>query len=110
MKRPGMLISLTDKDGVLIRLHDTYYGADGKAWHLCASNEKYVYGYLATIPEPPVSEFGQMLKRLKPEWLSRYEPDSWDKWEDDFSRWVFDDEIIHHAYSLLERSRELRNG
>lgn len=70
------------KDGEPVVLHGSYYGEDGKRWHVCATNGTYVYAYKA-LNEPPVTDDGQMLKRLKPKWLSRKKPDNWEIWRCD---------------------------
>lgn len=57
-------------DGFAIRPHGNYYAQDGRRWHICAVNTHHVYGYDADKPEPSVTDGGQKLKRLKPEWLT----------------------------------------
>lgn len=57
-------------DGACIVPHDEYYAQDGRRWHICAVNTHHVYGYDADKPEPSVTDGGQKLKRLKPEWLT----------------------------------------
>lgn len=61
---------LTGKDGWPIALGDVRYGEDGKLWRIVAIGEKYVWG-------EPDSENVQ--KRLRPEWLAKERPDSWER-------------------------------
>ena len=61
---------LTDKNGEPIGLGDYRYGEDGKRWRIVGIGERYVWGNCAP-------EGGQ--KRLKPEWLSKEEPDTWER-------------------------------
>ena len=60
---------LTAKDGKPIKLGDTVWGEDGKKWRIDAIGEKYVWGR----GQHPTQ------KRLKPEWLTHTEPDSWER-------------------------------
>ena len=64
---------LTAKDCKPIKLGDTVWGEDGKKWRIDAIGEKYVWGR----GQHPTQ------KRLKPEWLTHTEPDSWERIERD---------------------------
>lgn len=61
---------LTDKDGCPIALGDYRYGEDGKRWRIVGIGERYVWGNRAP-------EGGQ--KRLKPGWLTKEKPDTWER-------------------------------
>lgn len=68
---------LETSDGVFIRMGGTYWGKDdGIPWHVVAQNNEYVYGYRADLQKPEVTDYGQLLKRIKPEWLASREQDS----------------------------------
>ena len=60
---------LTTKDGKPIKLGDTVWGEDGKKWYIDAIGDKYVWGR----GQHPTQ------KRLKPQWLTHTEPDSWER-------------------------------
>ena len=60
---------LTAKDGKPIELGDAVYGEDGKKWYIDAIGDRYVWGR----GQHPTQ------KRLKPEWLTHEEPDSWER-------------------------------
>ena len=64
---------LNAKDGKLIKMHDGFYGEDGKGWTIRALGDEYVWG-----------ECNGEYKRLKPEWLTSKRPDSWEQLEKDF--------------------------
>ena len=61
---------LTDKNGEPIGLGDYRYGEDGERWRIVGIGERYVWGNCAP-------EGGQ--KRLKPGWLTKEEPDRWER-------------------------------
>lgn len=61
---------LVGKDGWPIALGDYRYGEDGERWRIVGIGEKYVWGN-----QP--AKGGQ--KRLKPEWLTKECPDSWER-------------------------------
>ena len=65
---------LTGKDGWPIALGDWRYGEDGKHWYIAGIGETYVWGERAG---------GKGQKRLRPEWLTKEKPDSWDAVRDD---------------------------
>ena len=60
---------LTAKDGKPIKLGDTVWGEDGKKWRIDAIGGRYVWGR----GQHPTQ------KRLKPEWLTHTEPDSFER-------------------------------
>ena len=68
---------LTAKDGKLIKMHDVFYGEDGKGWTIRALGDEYVWG-----------ECNGEYKRLKPEWLTSKKPDSWEQLEKDLTQAV----------------------
>lgn len=79
---------LTAKDGKSIQLGDTVWGEDGKRWRIVGIGERYVWGQ-------NIEKSGQ--KRLKPEWLTHEEPDSWER--------ILDDAMAEHPVTYC-----LENG
>ena len=65
---------LTAKDGKPIKLGDTVYGEDGIRYTITGIGDEYVWGR---------KDDRKGDKRLKPEWLTHTEPDSWERIIDD---------------------------
>lgn len=66
----GLMKPPVGKDGLCIKPGQTVYGEDGKAWRIDAVGTYFVWSGLSK---------GETAKRLRPEWLTHTEPDSWSK-------------------------------
>ena len=82
---------LTGKDGLPISLHDTVRGEDGKKWRIVGIGERYVWGE---------REGTKGQRRLKPEWLTHEEPDSFER--------ILDDAMAEHPITYC-RERGIAN-
>ena len=61
-------------DGLPLRIGETVWGQDGKAWRLTAIGPTHVFGRATGSKND---------KRLRPEWLTHERPDSWERVEQD---------------------------
>ena len=61
-------------DGLPLRIGETVWGQDGKAWRLTAVGPTHVFGRATGSKND---------KRLRPEWLTHERPDSWERVEQD---------------------------
>ena len=66
----GIMKLPVGKDGLCIGPGQTVYGEDGKEWKVDAVGKHFVWSGLAK---------GGTAKRLRPEWLTHTEPESWSK-------------------------------
>lgn len=62
------------KDGLPIRPGETLYGEDGKAWRIDAVGRFHAWAGL---------QKGEIVKRLRPDWLTHTAPESWTRLMDD---------------------------
>lgn len=78
------------KDGLGIKPGQTLYGEDGKAWRIDAVGIYFVWSGLAKR---------ETAKRLRPEWLTHTEPDSWSKLMRDAAMQPFSYCVAHDLLS-----------
>lgn len=99
------------KDDKPIRVGDTVYGEDGRAWHVrgVTIGEK-------SIAHPDIiraTSDAEQLRYLKPEWLDHERPDSWERIADELEEWSEDNrvngdgEVFDRAAEFSERIRRL---
>lgn len=74
------------KDGRPIRVGETVYGEDGRAWHVrgVTIGEKSI-----AHPEHVIraTSDAEQLRYLKPEWLTHERPDSWERIAQELEAW-----------------------
>lgn len=100
------------RDGRPIRVGDTVYGEDGRAWHVrgVTIGEKSI-----AHPEHVIraTSDAEQLRYLKPEWLTHERPDSLGRIADELEEWSEDNrvngdsEVFSRAREIADRIRRL---
>lgn len=67
-ERGLILVTPTGRDGAPIRVGDTVYGGDGRAWKVKG---------IGSEPYSVVGKCGEDYREMRPEWLSHSKPDTW---------------------------------
>lgn len=98
-----------DRDGVPIRVDDTVYGEDGRAWHV----RGVTIGEMSEDSRYTIRVTGDTgeWRHYKPEWLTHERPDSWSRIADELDEWCdrtdVDGDACGELRALASRLRRL---